>query len=243
MASPAQITANRANAQLSTGPLSPEGKAASAANATTHGLASPHAVLPHEDPAGFAALHERFTAEFSPQTEHHRFLIRQMAEARWRLIRIQRLEAAVFDLMVESGEAGRSPDHRIAAAMLAGSGDAVSRLERYRTAAERSYFKAYKTLHDDRYYASVVDAEHYAARQVEKFAERIVNGPCPNQPGHPNYNRYQELEAEHQQARVQNEPNRPVGAAPAKMQNEPSRPASEPFKLSPERQRELALRL
>ncbi len=36
-ASPAQLAANRANAQHSTGPRTPEGKAASARNALSHG--------------------------------------------------------------------------------------------------------------------------------------------------------------------------------------------------------------
>jgi hypothetical protein len=239
MATPAQINANRANAQLSTGPTSPAGKIASAQNANLHGLASPHAVLPHEDPAGFAGLLERFRAEFQPQTEHHAFLVRQMAESRWRLDRIQRLEAAVFDLTIEAGDPNRSPDHRIAAAMLAGTGDALARLERYRAAAERSYFKAYKTLHDDHYYASVMDADLHTAKQLEKFAERIINAPAPDQPGHPRYGRSRELQNEANR-KLQNEPNSSSrGAAMACY----TRPDAEPLKLSKELQRELALRL
>jgi hypothetical protein len=40
---------NRANAKLSTGPASPEGKTTSSANATTHGLAAMKPFLPSEE--------------------------------------------------------------------------------------------------------------------------------------------------------------------------------------------------
>jgi hypothetical protein len=49
MATTAQILANQQNAQKSTGPRSPEGKAASAQNAAKHGLSSAFRVLQHED--------------------------------------------------------------------------------------------------------------------------------------------------------------------------------------------------
>jgi len=47
VASSAQITANRANAQLSTGPKTAASKGASAQNARTHGLLSVAPVVPH----------------------------------------------------------------------------------------------------------------------------------------------------------------------------------------------------
>ena len=50
MTTQAQIDANRRNAQLSTGPKTPEGKATSSQNATQHGLTSQRVVLPDEDP-------------------------------------------------------------------------------------------------------------------------------------------------------------------------------------------------
>ena len=50
MATPAQITANRANALKSTGPRSESGKAASRFNALKHGLDAESLILPGEDP-------------------------------------------------------------------------------------------------------------------------------------------------------------------------------------------------
>ena len=56
MATPAQITANQHNATHSTGPKTPEGKAAAARNATKHGLSGAFTVLPHEDQDEFDVL-------------------------------------------------------------------------------------------------------------------------------------------------------------------------------------------
>ena len=67
MSSPAQILANRQNAARSTGPKTPEGKAASSRNATRHGLTGVFHVLPHEDPAEFEQLAAAVRDEFRPR--------------------------------------------------------------------------------------------------------------------------------------------------------------------------------
>ena len=46
MISEKQLDANRRNAQLSTGPQTPEGRAAVRNNALTHGLTAQYAVMP-----------------------------------------------------------------------------------------------------------------------------------------------------------------------------------------------------
>ena len=59
MATEAQVIANTANAQLSTGPLTPEGKARSAGNATKLGFYAKQAVLlTEEDHQAFEALRQ-----------------------------------------------------------------------------------------------------------------------------------------------------------------------------------------
>src|SRR6516165_12780987 len=100
MATPAQITANQMNATHSTGPKTPEGKAAAARNATRHGLSGAFTVLPHEDQEEFDILLACFRDEFRPANQHECFLIEQMAQSRWRLARARRLESAMFDRMV-----------------------------------------------------------------------------------------------------------------------------------------------
>jgi hypothetical protein len=75
MASNAQITANQHNASLSTGPKTPEGKAAAARNATKHGLSGTFTILPHENQQEFDILLASFRDEFKPVGEHESFLV------------------------------------------------------------------------------------------------------------------------------------------------------------------------
>src|SRR5579871_6271671 len=98
MSTQSQIAANQENARRSTGPQTPEGKAVVAQNATSHGLASHNFhLLPHENEHEFQDLQNSVADEFEPQTEHESFLVWQMACARYRLIRIGRLEALALD--------------------------------------------------------------------------------------------------------------------------------------------------
>src|ERR1700686_797619 len=104
MATPSQVFANRENSKLSTGPTTPQGKAASSRNATSHGLSAADPVLPHEDRAQFSALLERYQSDFSPATAHEEFLVAQMAGARWKLDRADRIEIAMFAALDSPGD-------------------------------------------------------------------------------------------------------------------------------------------
>jgi hypothetical protein len=146
MATEAQITANQQNATHSTGPKTPEGKAAAARNATKHGLSGAFAVLPHEDQEEFDILLACLRDEFHPANQHESFLIEQMAQSRWRLARASRLETAMFDQMLLGEMGDPDPDQQIAAKLLTGGDRALATIQRYATAAERSYYKAHTEL-------------------------------------------------------------------------------------------------
>jgi hypothetical protein len=150
MSSPAQTAANQQNAAFSTGPSSPEGKAASSRNATTHGLSGHFAVLPHEDLAAFHRVLDGYLDTFSPRNDHESFLVLRMVESRWKLTRLKRMEAALVQQMVGQDTAHTDPDAVIVAAMLAGSANAYASLQRYAAAAERSYYKAKQELERER---------------------------------------------------------------------------------------------
>jgi|SRR5579875_1983778 len=93
MATDAQITANRLNAQHSTGPQSESGKAASSQNNFRHGLAGcSFRVLPSEDQDGFDQLLASLTAEHQPATPTEAILISKMAQHYWLSQRAQRLQ-------------------------------------------------------------------------------------------------------------------------------------------------------
>jgi hypothetical protein len=72
---PAQLAARRANALLSTGPRTPEGKAIAALNAVTHGLCTTVAVLPGESVDEFQATLEGWVHELKPADSYERELV------------------------------------------------------------------------------------------------------------------------------------------------------------------------
>ena len=145
MSSKRKSAANRRNAQHSTGPKTPEGKAASAQNAATHGLSSSFTVLPHEDHDAYAQLLETLQKEHAPATDHEKFLVTQMAESRFRLDRTNRFEAIAYDQLL--GECDKTnPDHVIVVKLTNRTANIFDLLQRYRTAAERSYYKAHREL-------------------------------------------------------------------------------------------------
>ncbi|MGD0364720.1 MAG: hypothetical protein ABSC93_27900, partial [Bryobacteraceae bacterium] len=87
-----QHQANRENAQHSTGPVSPEGKAAVRLNALTFGLRARTVVLIHEDEAAYQQLWDVLESEWQPQAPTERILLERMAVAHWLLMRTDRIE-------------------------------------------------------------------------------------------------------------------------------------------------------
>ena len=145
MSSKRKSAANRRNAQHSTGPKTPEGKAASAQNATSHGLSSSFAVLPHEDPSAYAQLLETLQNEHTPATEHEKFLVTQMAESRFRLDRTNRFEAIAYEQLLDEYDK-TNPDHVIVVKLTNRTANIFDLLQRYATKAESSYYRAHKEL-------------------------------------------------------------------------------------------------
>src|ERR1700676_4940036 len=147
MTTPTQIASNRQNSTLSTGPRTEAGKIASSKNAISHGLSAADPVLAYENRGDYEKLVADYTDEYEPDTIHQNFLVSQLARARWRLNRIQRIENASIDLIIGApAELTETPDHKIAQRMLDSGGDPLPRLERYRAAVERSYHRAVKEL-------------------------------------------------------------------------------------------------
>jgi len=98
--SDAQLTAKRANAQLSCGPKTEAGRAVSSQNRTTHGLARHNGtfvLLSSEDPNGFEALKASLAEEHRPTTETESILINSMAESHWLANRAQTLQNTCLD--------------------------------------------------------------------------------------------------------------------------------------------------
>jgi len=93
-----RLAANRANAQLSTGPTTPEGKAKSSLNAVKTGLTGRTVLLPSEDVKAYEAHIERFRREWEPVGDQETHLVQNLADTQWRLDRIPNLETGLFAL-------------------------------------------------------------------------------------------------------------------------------------------------
>ena len=97
--STAKLAANRANAQQSTGPRTEEGKARSAQNALKTGvLADTHTIKYIENSGEFASHLERLKASLQPQDPSQESWVLQIATLQWRLQRLARFEAGLFNL-------------------------------------------------------------------------------------------------------------------------------------------------
>jgi hypothetical protein len=91
-----QARANRQNALKSTGPKTPEGKAAVRLNALKHGLLTKEILLPGEEEEVMRELSEHLLAELMPVGEMENLLVDRIIASYWRLRRLGRVEAGIF---------------------------------------------------------------------------------------------------------------------------------------------------
>ncbi len=96
MATLKQIEANRLNALKSTGPKTPEGKAATKLNALRHGLRARTVVLPAEKSEDFHQLCNDLEAEWQPQSRTEHFYLEQMPVSQWKLARVEIAEKSIL---------------------------------------------------------------------------------------------------------------------------------------------------
>ncbi len=96
MSSQAQVAANQANAQLSTGPKSPEGKAKSSRNALKTGLTGRTIMLAKDQAEIYEHHILNYALQFNPQGARENELVQSIADCRWRLGSIPCLESALY---------------------------------------------------------------------------------------------------------------------------------------------------
>ena len=113
--SEAQLAANRANAQLSTGPKTEAGKTKVSLNAVKTGLSGRTVLLPTDDVAAYEAMIARFTERWQPATEEECLLVQSLADIDWRMQRIPVLEYGIYAMGAEqfSEEFAAEPDPHI----------------------------------------------------------------------------------------------------------------------------------
>ncbi len=96
MSTNAQIAANQANAQHSTGPTSTDGKAASCLNNFRYGFCGAFTVLPSEDQKEFDTLLAGLRVEHQPATVTETILVEKMAQHHWLAQRAMRLQDSIM---------------------------------------------------------------------------------------------------------------------------------------------------
>jgi hypothetical protein len=96
-----QIEANRRNAQLSTGPVTEEGKKRSRQNAVHHGLTAETVIDALEDAEDYAAFEMAVTADYDAESSVERELVLRLASLLWRLRRATAIESGLFKIQAK----------------------------------------------------------------------------------------------------------------------------------------------
>jgi hypothetical protein len=99
MSSESQILANRRNAQKSTGPRTPKGKAAVSQNAVKHGLLVRHDVISSESQADFDLYRQQMLDELDPVSPMESMLAERIVTLSWRLKRVCRIQNQTIDAL------------------------------------------------------------------------------------------------------------------------------------------------
>ncbi len=117
-------------------PTTNAGKAIASRNATTHGLFSRDIVLPAlgEDPEGYRQLEAEWMAQLPPRTLLERHYVEKIAAASWRLRRLHRWQAQLFE------DTTLTESERL---------DRLDRAMRHETALHRQIDTAVKMLNKD----------------------------------------------------------------------------------------------
>lgn len=153
MATPSQIAANQRNAQLSTGPATPEGLERTKYNATRHGLTSKQIVLATESADEYDEFRAGLIAGHQPQGPMESYWVDEIAAAMWRLRRARKYEAVALQNAEAIFTEGKSS-----------AGIAFDRLMKYMNSIERSLNKALSELRQ-------IQSERLAAAAARAEAE------------------------------------------------------------------------
>jgi hypothetical protein len=146
MATPAQLAANRANAQRSTGPRSVEGKSVSRFNALQHGADAASPIIPGEDPAEYQQLANEYLQRFAPQTPDEQYHVQTMIDSDWQKRRLSRLETECYHILDTE-----SPGFSLAAAILTATpAKLLARTQRQLAAHQRVWYCAFTELRRQR---------------------------------------------------------------------------------------------
>jgi hypothetical protein len=195
MATEKQIQANRNNAKQSTGPRTEQGKSRASQNALKHGLLARDTVIVGEDPAGYEAQLAALEADIQPQGTLEHELVRQIADAQWRMQRLARLEAAYLNAgldnerQIDAGPHSKPRRHysdeenrlMLGYSLMVGSTSTLSQLARYDAHLSRRFERAIQQIaklreaREKRAQTSAASARRTPAASVEPTAPALHN--------------------------------------------------------------------
>src|SRR2546421_11309163 len=192
MATELQIAANRLNAQKSTGPKTPEGRAAVRLNGVKHGITAQTLVLKGENQEDFTALLESYEAEHQPAIPTEEALVLQLAMATWRLRRLYHAEAAFSASklkLIAGTDAGRNlKDSERLGLVNDYSHDTMATFNRQESRLERTFYRALHELQRLRKLALVsqpADVERVSEQPAKQINHIQVATPAPDPPSEP----------------------------------------------------------
>jgi hypothetical protein len=172
MASPQQIRANHANAQLSTGP---NDTSRTRSNGMQHGMTSKQTVIRGESQVEYDQFQSTLIKELGPGSETERLLAERIVAAAWRLRRFSRMEAAFFNSRIDAyleANPDHDPDAALANLFCDGAEAQHMRLFlRYQTAVQREYDTAVKQL--DKARKERAQQEFQRAADVEALPPQV----------------------------------------------------------------------
>ncbi len=157
MSTAAQIAANQANAQKSSGPKTDEGKAASSQNNLRFGLAGSFHLLDYEKEEEYDTLKASLCFEHQPQTQFEIILIEKMTQHFWVAQRAMKLQD--LNLAVDQGIPGEIAQKQIALMI------------RYQTTHERAFHKCadeLRKLRNDRMKQQIGFESHELKKAAEE---------------------------------------------------------------------------
>ena len=153
-----QIEASRVNGAKSLGPTTPDGKAVSSQNATTHGLTSRHPLLLNvEQQAAFQNHLAGYINWLKPEGLVETDIVEEMVTIQWRRQRGEAMEATLVQLTMDRMAADVEKQFnncphatRIALAMehLEEKGRALGNFQRHSLRLSRQFLRLHKTLRE-----------------------------------------------------------------------------------------------
>ncbi len=186
--SEAQLAANQANAQHSTGPRTPEGRAASSRNNLRHGFRSLSVLLPGDNGHEYQELFDLLTEHFEPADLTEFRHVREMADAEWRLRRVRhQLELALtrrMAILAPDYPDADLPELQSLALETLGvddRGPSYSTWLRYESKFERQYHRANRSWNDyqDRKRAAERRNRRDEQKALDDLAWQAAFGPTP----------------------------------------------------------------